>query len=169
VDNTKSTWSIRHGGGTVGQISLLTIVPELDFGMILVTNCATGREFNPKITNLALKLYLDMDTPEPKFIDLSENELQEYVGEYEAKLTKVKVEVSKGKLTLSQKHLGGFPTEDDLPETTEPSPPLPYGFYFKDHIKGMNESNNEIIAQFIRDKEGKVSMIRSGMRLHKRV
>jgi CubicO group peptidase (beta-lactamase class C family) len=169
VNNTRSTRSIGHGGGTVGQISLLTIVPEYDFGLILVTNCAAGRIFNPKITNFALKEYLGVDTLEPTILKLSEDELQEYVGEYEAKLTTVIVAVDEGNLTLRQKYMGGFPTEDDVPETSEPSPPLPYGFYAKDHIKGMDESNKEIIAQFIRDENGKVSMIRSGMRLHKRV
>jgi hypothetical protein len=156
-----------HGGGTVGQISLLTIVPEHDYGMILVTNSAAGRIFNPKVTNLALKQYLGLDTPEPTLMDPTEEELNEYVGEYEAKLSAVIVAVEDGKLTLSQKNLGGFPTADNIPKTTDPSPPLPYGFYEKDHIKGLDESNNETIAQFIRE-NGKVFMIRSGMRLHKR-
>ena len=157
-----------HGGGTVGQISLLTIVPDHDYGMILVTNSATGRMFNPKITNLALKEYIGVDTPELEFMELSDDELQDYAGEYEAKLTAMTVAVEDGKLTLSSRYLGGFPTADDVPETTEPSPPLPYGFYEKDHIKGLDASNSEVIAQFIRE-DGKVSMIRSGMRLHKRL
>ncbi|MBT3285565.1 beta-lactamase family protein [Candidatus Bathyarchaeota archaeon] len=168
VDNTRSARSMGHGGGTVGQISLLTIVPDHDYGMILVTNSATGRMFNPKITNLALKEYIGVDTPELEFMELSDDELQDYAGEYEAKLTAMTVAVEDGKLTLSSRYLGGFPTADDVPETTEPSPPLPYGFYEKDHIKGLDASNSEVIAQFIRE-DGKVSMIRSGMRLHKRL
>lgn len=167
IDDTRSARTMGHGGGTVGQISLLTIVPEHDYGMILVTNSAAGRIFNPKVTNLAMKQYLGLDTPEPTIMDLTEEELNEYVGEYEAKLSAVIVAVEDGKLTLSQKNLGGFPTADNIPKTTDPSPPLPYGFYEKDHIKGLDESNNETIAQFIRE-NGKVFMIRSGMRLHKR-
>jgi CubicO group peptidase (beta-lactamase class C family) len=167
IDDTRSARSMGHGGGTVGQISLLTIVPEHDYGMILVTNSAAGRIFNPKITNLALMKYIGVTTSEPGIMELSEEVLLEYVGEYEAKLTAVIVAVEDGKLTLSSKYLGGFPTADDMPETTDPSPPLPYGFYEKDHIKGLDESNSETIAQFIRE-NGKLTMIRSGMRLHKR-
>ena len=168
VDDTRSARSMGHGGGTVGQISLLTIVPEHDYGMILVTNSAAGRVFNPKITNLALNQYLGVDTTEKTVMELSDDELQEYVGDYEAKLTAVTVAVDDGKLTLSSRYLGGFPTADDKPVTTEPTPPLPYGFYEKDHIKGLDASNSEVIAQFIRE-DSKVSMIRSGMRLHKRL
>jgi len=167
VDDTRAARSMGHGGGTVGQISLLTIVPEHDYGMILVTNSASGRVFNPKVTNLALKQYIGVDTPEVIIMDMSVESLQEYVGEYEAKLTAVTVAIDDGKLTLSSRYLGGFPTADDEPETTEPSPPLPYGFYERDHIKGLDASNSETIAQFIRE-DGKISMIRSGMRLHKR-
>ena len=34
VDDTRTARSMGHGGGTVGQISLLTIVPEHDYGKI---------------------------------------------------------------------------------------------------------------------------------------
>jgi CubicO group peptidase (beta-lactamase class C family) len=169
VDDHRSARSMGHGGGTVGQISLLTIVPEHDYGMMLVTNCATGRVFNPAITNLALKQYLGVDTPELEIMDVPEEELQEYVGEYEAKLSAVKVEVKGGKLLISPKYLGGFPTADNKPETTEFGEPTKFGFYAKDHIVGIEESNKNVIGQAIRNKDGKVTMIRSGMRLHRRV
>jgi len=168
VDDHRSTRTLGHGGGTVGQISLLTLAPEHDFGMILVTNSAAGRIFNPKITNLALKQYIEVDTPEPDIMDLPSGELEEYVGEYEAKLTMVKIEAGDGKLVISQKYLGGFPTEDDKPEAPEYEEPLHYGFYAKDHIVGVDEVNKGSIAQFVRDETGKVSMIRFGMRLHKK-
>ncbi len=169
VDASRTATSIGHGGGTVGQISLLTIVPEHDYGVILVTNCATGRMFNPKITNLVLNEYLGVEVPEKKILELSDEELEEYTGEYEAKLSAVKIEIKDGKLAISPKYLGGFPTEDDQPEETEYGEPANYGFYQKDQIKGVDEANAETIAQFYRDENGKVSMIRSGMRLHKKL
>ncbi len=166
IDDTRSARTMGHGGGTVGQISLLTIVPEHDFGLMLVTNCALGRVFNPKITSLALKEYLELDTPEPEPIAIPD--LDEYIGEYVAKLSAVKIEAKDGKLAISQKYLGGFPTADDKPESTEYGDPANYDFYAKDHIVGVENMNKGTIAQFIRE-EGKVTMIRSGMRLHKRL
>ncbi len=165
VDDHRDARSMGHGGGTVGQISLLTIVPEHEFGLMLVTNCASGRVFNPKITSLALKAYLGLETPELEAITL---DLEEYVGEYEAKLSAVKIEVKEDKLEISQKYLGGFPTADDQPETTEYGESSNYVFYQKDHIVGVDKMNKGTIAQFIREND-KVTMVRSGMRLHKRL
>lgn len=169
VDDHRTARTLGHGGGTVGQISQLTLVPEHKFGMILVTNSATGRMFNPEITNLALKLYLDLDTPQQNLIEIPEEALREYVGEYAAKLTEVKIEEDGGKLMLSQRSLGGFPSADVKPLTVEYSKPALFGFYAEDHIIGLEESNRHTIAQFIRDKDGKVSMIRTGLRLHRRI
>lgn len=169
VDDSRSTRTMGHGGGTVGQISLLTIVPEHDFGLMLVTNSAAGRRFNPPVTSCALKSYLGVETPERVIMNIPEDELGEYTGEYEAKLSAVTVTVNEGGLDISQRSLGGFPTADDKPASTEPSPPESFGFYLKDHITGTGEANRYTIAQFIRDDEGNVAWIRAGMRLHKRI
>ena len=168
VDDSRSTRTMGHGGGTVGQISLLTIVPEHDFGLMLVTNSAAGRRFNPPVTNFALKNYLGVETPEHAIMDTPDDKLGEYAGEYEAKLSAVTVTVNEGGLDISQRALGGFPTADDEPASTEPSPPVSYGFYEKDHISGTGEANRYTIAQFVRDDEGSVAWLRFGMRLHKR-
>lgn len=169
VDESRRTRTLGHGGGTVGQISLLTLVPEYNFGMILVTNSYKGRILNPEVTNLALKHYIDVETPEYSILDLGEAKLNEYAGDYEAKLTAVKVAVKEGNLTLSQRHLGGFPTEDVKTESTEPSRPQVYGFYEKDHIIGLERENRHTLAQFVRDTNGEIKWLRSGSRLHKRL
>lgn len=165
IDDHREARSMGHGGGTVGQISLLTIVPEHDFGLIIVTNCATGRSFNPKITSLALKEYLGLGTPMPEPITVP---FEEYLGEYEAKLTAVKIEENDGKLAICQKYLGGFPTADNKPEKAEYGEPGNFVFYEKDYIIGVDEMNQGTIAQFVR-KNGEVTMVRSGMRLHKKL
>lgn len=165
IDDHRKARSMGHGGGTVGQISLLTIVPEHDFGIILVTNCANGRAFNPKITSLALKEYLGLETPMPEQIEV---QLDEYLGEYEAKLTAVKIEENEGKLAIRPKYLGGFPTADNKPEKTEYGEPGNFVFYEKDYAVGVDKLNRGSLVQFVRV-DGKVAMVRSGMRLHKRL
>ncbi len=169
VDDHRAARSLKHSGGTVGQQALLTIVPEHDYGIFVGTNSATGAVAKYKITNIALKQSLGVDTPTPIILDIPKEELQEYAGEYEAKLSAVKIEVKDGKLLISQKNLGGFPAEDNKPEISEYGEPIKFGFYAKDHIIGLEKLNNHIIGQAIRDKDGKVSMVRSGMRLHKRI
>jgi CubicO group peptidase (beta-lactamase class C family) len=168
VDDYRSVRALRHGGGTVGQASLLTIVPEKEFGIIVVSNSEQGRVFRPIITNYALESYLGVKTPQPEILRIPEDHLEEYVGEYKAKLTEVIVGIKDGKLTLSQKSLGGFPTEDQKPKTMDPSPPTYFGFYEKDYIIGIDKANRNTRAQFIRDEYGKISFIRANTRLHRR-
>ena len=132
------------------------------------TNCATGAVAKYQMTNEVIKQYLGVETPEPEIIKMSKEALQEFTGEYSAKLSAVKIKAGEGELLLSLKNLGGFPTEDHKPETDEYGEPARFGFYEKDHIKGLEGTNNTSIAQFIRE-DGRVTMIRSGMRLHKRV
>jgi CubicO group peptidase (beta-lactamase class C family) len=168
IDDYRSVKSIRHGGGTVGQASLLTIVPEKKFGLIIVTNSEQGRVFRPIITNYAIENYLDVKTPQPDIMKIPIEQMEEYVGDYQAKLTEVTVGIKDGKLTLSQKSLGGFPTEDQKPQITTPSPPKYYGFYDKDNIVGIDKANRNTKAQFIRDGNGNIAYIRAPTRLHKR-
>ena len=168
VDDHRSARSLGHSGGTVGQQALLTIVPEHDFGVTIGTNCATGAVAKYQMADIAIKEYLGVETPEPAIIKMSKEDLQEYEGEYEAKLSAVKIEAGDGELLIRSKYLGGFPTADDVPEVSEYGDPARFGFYDKDHIKGLDETNNTSIAQFIRE-NGEVTMVRSGMRLHRRI
>lgn len=167
VDDRRAARTMGHGGGTVGQISSFTLVPEHDFSILLVTNSSSGRQFNPKVTNWILKHYLDLDTPELEPMEMTEEQLSEYTGEYLATLSEAKVEVNNGKLSISKRSLGGFPTRDIPPATTEWSPPVPYGFYDKDHIVGLEDPSQGVIGQFLRDKEGKITWLRTGMRIHR--
>ena len=168
VDDHRAARSMGHSGGTVGQQALLTIVPEHEFGVMIGTNCATGAVAKYQIADTAIKEYLGVETPVPELLEMTGEALQEYTGEYEAKLSAVKIEAGDGELLISQKYLGGFPTADDKPDETEYGEPARFGFYAQDHIKGLDETNNTSIAQFVRE-NGKVTMIRSGMRLHKRI
>jgi hypothetical protein len=120
------------------------------------------------MTNEAIKQYIGIETPEQEIIIMSKEDLQEYIGEYVAKLSALKIKAGEGELLISPKHLGGFPTEDNKPDVDEYAELARFGFYARDHIKGLEETNNTSIAQFVRE-NGKVTMIRSGMRLHKRV
>jgi CubicO group peptidase (beta-lactamase class C family) len=168
VDDHRSARSMGHSGGTVGQQALLTIVPEHDFGVMIGTNCATGAVAKYQMADVAIKVYLGVETHEPEIMKMAKEGLHEYVGEYEAKLSAVKIEAGDGELLFRSKYLGGFPTSDDIPEVSEYGDPARFGFYDKDHIKGLDKTNNTSIAQFIRE-HGKVTMVRSGMRLHKRL
>jgi len=167
VDDSRSTRTMGHGGGTVGQTSLLTLVPDRDFSILLLTNSGKGPQLNLKVANWALDHYLGIDTPEPALIEIPHKKLAEYEGSYEATLTAVEVDSSEGKLTIGRRSLGGFPTKDIPPPSKEPPPPVHYGFYSKDHIVGLENPCRGDLGQFLRDKDGGIAWLRLGKRIHR--
>ena len=167
VDDSRAARTMGHSGGTVGQISLLTLVPNSDFSILLVTNSVNGRQLNPKATNWALDHYLGIDKPEPALIEIPQKRLAEYEGGYEATLTATEVGSSDGKLAIGRRSLGGFPTRDIPPPSTEPLPPAQYGFYSKDHIVGLDGPHKGDLGQFLRDPEGRIAWLRIGLRIHR--
>ena len=167
VDDRRGARTLGHGGGTVGQISLLTLVPDHKFSVLLVTNSGSGSQMTQKVTNLALDHYLGLETPELAPLDVPEEQLKEYVGQYKATLTSADVTTSDGKLFISRRSLGGFPTRDTPPASPEPSPPVHYAFYGDDHIVGMGEPFKGDMGQILRNPDGSIAWIRIGMRIHR--
>ena len=167
VDDHRGARTMRHGGGTVGQVSLFTLVPDHDFGILLVTNSSTGGQLNMKVTDWALEHYLGVATPEPTLLDVPQERLGEYEGIYEATLTTAEVRVDEGKLVIGRRFLGGFPTKDVPPPDAEPPPPVHYGFYDEDQIVGLEAPFEGDVAQFIRGPDGSIRWMRLGTRIHR--
>ena len=167
VDDSRTARTLSHGGGTVGQTSLLTLVPDHDFSIILVTNSGNGSQLNRKVTNWALEHYLGIETPELATMELPQDELAEYTGSYEATLTAAEVKSSGGRLAIRRRSLGGFPTRDIPPPTAEPRPPVHYGFYDEDLIVGLEAPNIGDLGQFLRDPDGGIEWLRLGKRIHR--
>ncbi len=167
VDDRRASRILSHSGGTVGQISMLTLVPDHDFTMLVVTNSGTGSQITQKVTNLALESYLGLETPELAPVKMPDERLKELEGQYTATLTSAEVTVKKGELYISQRSLGGFPTRDTPPASPEPSPPVCYAFYAEDNIVGTEEPNMGNLGQVIRNRDGSVAWLRIGTRIHR--
>jgi CubicO group peptidase (beta-lactamase class C family) len=167
VDDQRSASTIWHGGGTVGQISRLTLVPDYDFAILLVTNAGTGRQLTPAVTDYALEHYLGISTPTPPSKEMASANLQEYTGDYSATLTAASVQAQDETLMISRRSLGGFPTEDTLPISPEPTPPVRYRFYDDDQIIGLNAPFTGDFAQFLRKSDGNIAWLRLNMRIHR--
>jgi hypothetical protein len=146
---------------------MLTLVPDHDFAMLVVTNSGTGSQITQKVTNLALDQYLGLETPELAPVKMPEERLKELEGQYTATLTSAEVTVKKGELYISQRSLGGFPTRDTPPASPEPSPPVCYAFYAEDNIVGTEEPNMGNLGQVIRNRDGSVAWLRIGTRIHR--
>lgn len=169
ADDSRGIRTIRHGGGTVGQISQFVIAPEHNFGIILVTNSASGGSLNTEAVNFALGHYLGINIPEPQLLKKSPEELAAYAGKYEAALSSVELSVQDGDLVAVVHPKGGFPSKKDRPAAPQPSEPSRMGFYAEDHLVGLDGPFKAGRAQFVRSADGSIAWLRFGSRIQRPV
>ncbi|MGB7874633.1 MAG: serine hydrolase domain-containing protein [Anaerolineales bacterium] len=175
-DQIGLTWFIRkagdleiitHSGATHGQIAGLYFIPEKGFALAVLTNEEDGRLVTKAALKKALKVYFKVDTPGPTPIEMTEEALHEYEGDYELPLTAFELKLKKGYLVLYDKPRGGFPTPDSPPLPA--SPPMRMAFYEKDKIIMLDEPMKEGLGEFLRDSDGRLKYLRLSSRVHRKL
>jgi len=176
LDRIGLTWFIRkageleiitHGGATHGQIAGLYFIPEKDFALAVLTNEEDGRLVTKGALKKALQVYFKIDMPAPTHMEMSEEKLREYEGNYELPLTAFELKLEDGHLVLYDKPRGGFPTPDSPP--LPPSPPMRMAFYDKDKIIVLDEPMKDSMGEFLRDTDGNLQYFRLSSRVHKKL
>ena len=153
--------TIRHGGGTMGQLSMLVLVPSRRFGLVVLTN------HSPNGNRVVLSA-LDaagLGAPELEPVDLGP--LDEFAGTYEMPLSRVALTPRNGRLHVAVEMLGGFPAKDSPPQ---PSPPPGEAFFYAPDRWPIEEGALKgSRGQFLRGADGSIVWLRSGGRLYRRV
>ena len=169
------TWGIReldgtriieHGGGTLGQVSILAIVPDRNFAITVLTNADRGGKLTSEMTKWALRQYLGLDDPDPEPMDLSEEMLASYTGLYTSPMVDLELGLGDGQLVMQITYLGGFPTKDSPPRSSPP--PAPLAFYSKDCVFVTDGPMKDRRGEFLRNADGRIAWLRAGGRLHAR-
>jgi CubicO group peptidase (beta-lactamase class C family) len=160
------TRAVGHGGGTTGQISLLTLIPEHQFAVAVFTNANSGGPVTYEVTNWALKEYLGLEGPKPEPIEASEEELAEFVGRYTRPMVDIELGMLGGRLIGQMTYKAGFPSQDSPP--SPPPPPATLGLCEKDRLIILDGMMKDATAEVIRKADGSIGWIRLG-RIHKRL
>lgn len=155
----------EHGGGTIGQISTLRLVPERKFALAIVTNAGRGGTLNTQVTRAVMENYLGVAPSQPTRMTVAADALQEYAGTYRRQFADITVTVDGDALK--------FQTTPKMPgldgKVPPPPPPQRAGFYAKDRLLALDGPNaGEPGGEFVRDGGGRVAWLRSG-RIHKRI
>ena len=163
LDRVGGVRTVSHGGGTIGQISLLLPVPERDFAVAIVTNADRGGVVTAAVSRWLLEEFLDLSDALPVAEQKPDGDLEEFAGLYERPFQDVEVEVQSGRLMIRGIPKQSFPTPD------VPVPPaglqLSFGFYAPDRVVQFDGAGQ---AEFIRKDDGSVGWIRFGGRIHVR-
>jgi CubicO group peptidase (beta-lactamase class C family) len=156
-----------HGGGTLGQISMLTIAPERNFAMSFLTNSAAGGLATLEASKQAFADFLGVHEPEPGHIAMTPEQLQRYVGKYTSAMTDIELKLgSDGHLVAHLTPKGGFPTRQ-APPGPQP-PPTRLAFVGTDHAIALDLPLKDSHAEFLRGDSDSIEWVRVGGRIYLR-
>lgn len=161
IDGVRQVW---HSGGTVGQISLLALMPERNFALAVLTNAYAGRIVTEQLRRWALQHYLNLIVEDPEPLTTSETDLVQYVGHYSRPFATIDVGLLGGKLIAQVTNRGGFPTKDTPPRPSPP--PMSLGLTGSDQLSVLDGPLQGNRLEVIRQANGDIGWIRFGSRIH---
>ena len=105
---------VEHHGDVSGQHSTVTVVPERDCAIVVLTNSSpTGRELAERIVRRTLETRLGLVERSPEALLLSPDELAAYTGAYRTEGIELRVVVADSGLVIH-----GTLSDDDAPGET---------------------------------------------------
>lgn len=153
--------TIRHGGGTMGQLSLLVLRPHEHWAMAVLTNGSPG---GLQVLDAALRA-AGLKDPDPE--PIAGVPVARYVGRYESPGSELVLSAKGDGLSLEVIPLGGFPTPDSPPG---PKPPAAEAFFFTDDRWLVADGPYKgSIGHFLRDDAGDVMWLRVSGRLYRKL
>ena len=158
--------TVRHSGGTNGQLSLFLLVPERRFALVLVTNADRGGELTPEIAAWALRHYCGIAEAEFAPREAAEAELAAYVGHYRGALSDAEITAGDGGLVWQSRPRGGFPERDTPAGPTPPPSRLALGP--DDAIIALDPPFKGTRGEFLRGADGAIAWVRIGSRIARR-
>lgn len=153
--------TIRHLGGTIGQLSLLVLQPSTGFALTVLTNHAPN---GMQVINAALHAAGFMGPPPEPF---SGAPVDEYAGVYETELGRVTIAAKGDRIGVESEPFGGFPTKD-TPAPPAP-PPMEAFFYSPERWIVDGGSLDGVRGHFLRTETGDIAWLRISGRLYKRI
>ncbi|HEY6420096.1 MAG TPA: serine hydrolase domain-containing protein [Candidatus Binataceae bacterium] len=158
---------VSHGGGTWGQLSTFTMVPERKFALTMMTNSMNGGLVMRGAVRAALKEFAGIVEPEPVQIPMSAAQLAEYAGRYTNLLADTEITVGDDSLVVQTIPKGGFPTRNTK-AFGPPPPPTRFAFVGADRIAMVEPPMSELQGEFLRNPDGSIAWFRFGGRVRGR-
>jgi len=150
-----------HAGGGDGQSSLLTVVPEHDFAVVVLANANMPGGVPEVVVRFAIKQYLGIEMKEPEPILATEKDYQEYVGRYTRQAGFYETVILGGRLLAQYVPASGSGFGSLMP-------PMPLELVGKDRMKvtqGFFQGNS---VDFIRNPDGSVGWLRHQDRISRK-
>lgn len=157
---------VSHGGGTKGQVCLLTLMPEHGLAVAVVTNADQGGSLTDEVTGWVLKQYLGLEVPKPEAIEATGEQLAAFAGLYRNPHWDLELGMLCGRLVGQMVQKRGFPSQDSPPPP--PPPPATLALCEEDRLLVLDGSDKGDTADIVRRADGSIGWIRFGGRLGRR-
>lgn len=158
---------VDHGGGTMGQVSLLTLVPERGFALATLTNSGEGGALNRALWAEAARTLLGLTVPRPEPIEAAEADLLPFVGRYRRPLADLELGLLGGRLVGQVTYKEGFPSQDS--PVPPPPPPASLALCEPDRLLVMDGPMKESTVDVLRRPDGAINWLRLGLRLFRKL
>lgn len=166
VNDTYKSRLVSHMGGTMGQVSQLTLVPEENFAVAVLTNAEEGDPVCTEVTRRALREYPGIEITDPEPMEVEEEVLAQYVGTYSMPYSDIHLGMLGGRLICQVMDKIGFPDKDSPPPPI--SQPFSVGLCEEDRLIVLDGNNKSDKAEIIRLEDGSIGWLRFG-RIHKKI
>ena len=159
IDDVTGVRLVHHGGGTNGQVAHLSLAPDSQTVLAVLTNAQRGGE----VVQAALDRVVDaLGGRKPERISVI-LEPAEYLGTYRSPLLDAELATTDGGLQLTITSRGGFPTEDSPPMPSPP--PVTVEFFERDRLFIPDGPGAGTEAEFLRGPDGRIAWLRFGGRV----
>jgi hypothetical protein len=165
VTDVDGVRTLGHAGGTIGQISRLTLVPDRRFALILLTNADIGGELTTEVTNWTLEHFLGLTVVERPHVERVEADLAPFVGRYADIMRTIEFALCDGAPMLEWVEIRGGLRE----APRELPPPVPVAFVAEDEFVVTDGPSKGMTGEFVRDADGDVRWLRYFGRAHVRL
>ena len=167
IDNRDGVGVLQHSGGTVGQVSLLAVIPECQFALAIVTNGSQGGHVTRAAYRWCLTHFLGVEPKVPVPLAVARGELAEYEGTFSRPMADLHLHIADdmgtpddGRLRLEFRHKQGFP------DAATPPPPAPAPMTVApcapDRLLILDGFTKDSVIDVIRDAAGVVTYLRLG-------
>jgi CubicO group peptidase (beta-lactamase class C family) len=151
---------VSHPGGTNGQMSAFTLVPERGFAVTVLTNANAGATLENEVTDWALERFLGLPRPTSTPVVLPPARLADYGGDY--------VMPENGGTIQVREDVGALRLGWLVPGQPEPAVDSPLRFVGND-LATVEAMGLTLFTDFVREGAGKVVWIRFLGRMVRRV
>jgi CubicO group peptidase (beta-lactamase class C family) len=166
VEGVRSVRQLSHGGGTMGQISLLAMFPAHSLAVAVQTNADEGGAVTDDVRRWVLEHYLGVQEPKPEPIEATEEELAAYAGFYTRPSADTELGMLCGRLVGQMVFKRGFPSQDSPPPP--PPPPSSFALCGADRLIVTSGPGKGSCVDVVRKADGTIGWLRTGGRIYRR-